>query len=202
MWYRVLGVVLGTPILFYALLAFVGYYKWKRDFADRKARAEVDSPSSVKHLEPKIRGNMRATTKSNKHQLIRAIKSQEDAPHKGASAFKAALFRRKDRAREQTRERDHEMSHNHLTARDPARKLDMDHVYLPLRDFLWGYLMIFPSVALCFAIGIAKMTFRRWLKDKGIIRERPVLMEVTVAKLILETTLASYFLESEEDEDL
>ena len=201
MWYHVLGVVLGTPILFYALLAFVGYYKWKRDFADRKARADVDSPSSVKYLEPKIRGNMRATTKSNKHQLIRAIQSQEDAPHKGACAFKAALFRRKDRAREQTRERDHEMSHNHLTARDPARKLDMDHVYLPLRDFLWGYLMIFPSVALGFTIGIAKMTFRRWLKDKGIIRGRPALMEVTVAKLILETTLASYFLESEEDED-
>ena len=45
------------------------------------------------------------------------------------------------------------------------------------------------------------MAFRRWLKAKGVIKGRPASMEGTVAKLILETTLASYFLESEEDDD-
>ena len=52
-----------------------------------------------------------------------------------------------------------------------------------------------------FASGLAKMVFRRWLKAKGIIKGRPASTEVTVAKLILETTLAAYFLDSTEDED-
>jgi len=201
MWYFVAGAVFGTPILFYVFLAFVGYYKWKRDFAHRKPRADADCPSTIEHVEPALRGNMRATTKSNKHHLVNGLTSHEDATHKGASAFKAALFRKKDRARQQASKRNRDMATNHLTAVDTAQKLDMDHVYLPLWDFLWGYLMIVPSTALLLVSGVAKMTFRRWFKANGIIKGRPAVMEVTVAKLVLETTLATYLLESEEDEN-
>ena len=201
MWYFLAGAVFGTAILFYVLLAFVGYYKWKRDFSHRKPRADADCPSTTEHLEPTLRGNMRATTKSNKHRLVSALMNHEDAAHKGACAFKAALFRKKNRAREQYLKRNHEMAQSHLMATDTSQKLDMDHVYLPLSYFLWGYLMIAPSAALLIVIGLAKMAFRRWLKAKGIIKGRPAVMEVTVAKLVLETTLASHFLESEEDEE-
>ena len=57
MWYFVAGAMFGTPILFYI---FVGYYKWKRDFAHRKPRADADCPSTIEHVEPTLRGNMRA----------------------------------------------------------------------------------------------------------------------------------------------
>ena len=60
MWYFLAGAVFGTAILFYVLLAFVGYYKWKRDFSHRKPRADADCPSTIEHVEPTLRGNMRA----------------------------------------------------------------------------------------------------------------------------------------------
>ena len=200
MWSLLVYVVLGTLILSYVLFAFYGCYYWKRDFAHRKTRTDANSPSFVEQLLPALRGNMRANTKSSK--LVRQFQSQHDAAHEGASAFEAALFQKKDEARKRSQEKDNEMPTNHhLTARDPAQKLDMDHVYLSLRDFLWGWLMIAPNAVALWASGVTKMTFRRWLKSKGVIKGRPASMEVTVADIILETTLATYVLETEKDEN-
>ena len=201
MWSLVLGAVFGTPILIYVLFAIYGYSCWKEDFPHRKARVDANSPSYVEQLPPALSGKMRATTKSNKHQLVRQLQSQEDATHKGASAFKAALFRKRKMDRVIVSGREREMATNHLTARDPARKLDMDHVYLSLRDFLWAWLAITPNCAVLYASGVIKVTIRRWLKTKGVIKGRPSSTEIAIAEFILETTLATYVLESEEDQD-
>ena len=195
MWSLLVYIVLGTLILSYVLFAFYGCYNWKRDFAHRKTRTDANSPSFVEQLPPALRGNMRANTKSSK--LVRQFQSQHDAAHEGASAFEAALFQKKDEARKRFQEKDNEMPTN----RDPAQKLDMDHVYLSLTDFLWGWLMLTPNAVALWASGVTKMTFRRWLKSKGVIKGRPASMEIVVADMILETTLASYVLETEKDED-
>ena len=79
--------------------------------------------------------------------------------------------------------------------------LNMDHLKVTYLQFLWGMLFIFPNMVLLASKGIAIMLGRRWLKKHGFDTTEKHQVEETVAELLLETMLVTFF-GSHNEEDI
>ena len=52
-----------------------------------------------------------------------------------------------------------------------ASKLDMDHVYLPFLDFLWGNTFVTPCTVFLAAYGSLSLVIRDKMTKMGILRQ-------------------------------
>ena len=78
--------------------------------------------------------------------------------------------------------------------------LNMDHLKVTYFQFLWGMLFIFPNMVLLAGKGIIIMLVRRWLKKHGLDTTVKHQVEETVAELLLETMLVTYFVGNNEED--
>ena len=82
---------------------------------------------------------------------------------------------------------------------DKGASLNMDHLRVTYLQFLWGAFFIIPNMSLLTLKGISLLIIRRWLKKHGWDIVKKHVVEETVAELILETTLVTYFVSQNEE---
>uniref|UniRef100_A0A7S3PXN6 Uncharacterized protein n=1 Tax=Chaetoceros debilis TaxID=122233 RepID=A0A7S3PXN6_9STRA len=82
-----------------------------------------------------------------------------------------------------------------------AKKLNMDHQYMPFRSFLWcsvfvGFPLVFVGV-----VSSLKLMVLKFLQKRGRIEPKIFDRKELVGKLLLETSLAVYYIGKRKDED-
>ena len=79
-----------------------------------------------------------------------------------------------------------------LSGTDSAT-LDMDHIYLSFRDFLWGMTLLAPNAGLLQLGGMAWLIWRQSMQRLGLIRAKPHDPRRTAANLVLESFRAMHY---------
>ncbi|CAJ1950906.1 unnamed protein product [Cylindrotheca closterium] len=76
---------------------------------------------------------------------------------------------------------------------EPAKELDMDHVYVGFFDFLWAYTFIGPCSYYLWKKGTLMLRLRDYLSSNGYITPAPCDYESMCATLLLEQTQAIHY---------
>lgn len=92
-------------------------------------------------------------------------------------------------------------SHLHRTSSyssEIADQLDMDHIYLPFKNFLWGMLFIWPAAAFAAMRGLMILLIRSKLNSWNLLKPKSHEPANVCYELCMYGTLAIYFIEFDE----
>jgi len=83
--------------------------------------------------------------------------------------------------------------HKSLNMVEEAEELDMDHIYIPFFDFLWGFTFIGPFSYMLWKHRTIILRIRQFLYKRGLIKPMVCDYEAMCATLLLEQTQAIHY---------
>lgn len=86
-----------------------------------------------------------------------------------------------------------DMYHNGSLTDDQAEELNMDHIYVSFADFLWAHTFIGPCSFYLWKKNTTWLRIRSFLVSKGLLKKKPVDLELLVGKLCLEQSQVIHY---------
>lgn len=185
----------------YLFYAFYVFGKWTESFSGhRVSRRHDQSPSNrllpdIKKLEEnkaRIQENAKYHEQFDDCELLHHLQDMKITKKENAK------FRERARAIPSLtpgKLRDSEIGTalGSLNMVEQAKELDMDHIYVGFKDFLWGFTFIGPFSQLLWMKGTTILRIRDYLVRKGLMKPAPCDYEALCATLLLEQTQAVHY---------
>ena len=182
---------LGGALLFCA----VSVGAWFVYFSRRKRRSDAGSPSNKRR--PSMHSSEAVLVSARKlpsKSVIALAESYEE--HTKKSESRVRHLRERSCARSSIVVVDEQAKSSTSSPRMSEQKsdtLDMDHVYLSFRDYMWGMLMLAPNAILLQITGVSWLVRRQVMQRWGLLQPLPHDPRRTAAKLIIESFRAMHY---------
>jgi len=85
---------------------------------------------------------------------------------------------------------------------EKARELDMDHIYIGFSDFLWAHCFIGPMSYFLWKKNVAWLIIRQYLVKIGLMKVKPMDIELVVGKCCLELSQVIHYYGITEDKKI
>mmetsp|Transcript_9149 Transcript_9149/g.11554 ORF Transcript_9149/g.11554 Transcript_9149/m.11554 type:complete len:506 (+) Transcript_9149:115-1632(+) len=193
----------GLLALTLAYLCYVYWVfkRWNQEFAGyRTHRGHKHSPSNrtlppIKTLDEakeSILNNSKLHEQFDTYELLSGVQDMEVTRKENQIVRERAKRSNSLLSKKSVRDMNDDLRKS-LNMVEEAEELDMDHIYIPFFDFLWGFTFIGPFSYMLWKHRTIILRIRQFLYKRGLIKPMECDYEAMCAKLLLEQTQAIHY---------